>query len=110
MFAAVSRSACLVEPVFFWPDALEELHRRSVEPSHLARLKGFPANAEARALVERLREEVIGIFGELEATHLQVARTYRLKEAHDPVAWDILQALKSAVDPHHLMNPGALGL
>jgi FAD/FMN-containing dehydrogenase len=110
MFATVSRSACLVEPVFFWPDALEELHRRSVEPSHLARLKSFPANAKARALVERLREEVIGIFGDLEATHLQVARTYRLKDAHDPAAWDIIRALKSAVDPHHLMNPGALGL
>jgi len=110
MFAAASRSACLIEPVFFWPDALDEIHRRSVEPSHLARLKSFAANAEARALVERLRERIVALFSGLGATHLQVARTYRLKEAHDPGAWAIFRALKQAVDPKGLMNPGSLGL
>jgi FAD/FMN-containing dehydrogenase len=110
MFAGVSRSACLIEPVFFWPDASEEIHRRSVEPAHLARLKSFSANAEARALVERLRAAIVHLFSELGATHLQVARTYKLREAHDAGAWRILQALKQAVDPKNLMNPGSLGL
>ena len=31
MLAAVSRSTCLIEPVFFWPDALEDIHCRSLE-------------------------------------------------------------------------------
>jgi FAD/FMN-containing dehydrogenase len=110
MFAAVSRSACLVEPVFFWPDALDEIHRRSVEPAHLARLKGFAANAEARATVDQLRSAVVDLFADLGAVHVQVARTYKLKESHDPGAWRILQALKKAVDPNNLMNPGSLGL
>lgn len=110
MLAAVSRSTCLIEPVFFWPDALDELHRRSIEPDHLAKLACFPANAEARALVARLRGEVVAIFRALDATHLQIARTYPLKEALDPAAWDILRALKVAVDPANLMNPGSLGL
>jgi FAD/FMN-containing dehydrogenase len=110
MFAAVSRSACLIEPVFFWPDALEELHRRSLEPGHLAKLQAFPANQESRGLVERLRVSIVGIFGELGAAHVQIARTYKLKESHDPAAWELLRALKAAVDPRGLMNPGSLGL
>lgn len=110
MLAAVSRSACLIEPVFFWPDALEELHRRSLEPDHLAKLSRFPANEESRALVAKLRSGIIGIFRELDATHLQIARTYPLKDSLDPAAWEILRALKGAVDPGNLMNPGSLGL
>lgn len=110
MLAAVSRSACLIEPVFFWPDALEELHRRSVEPAHLSRLKRFAPNPQARALVERLRSAMIDIFADLGATHLQVGRTYPLERSHDPAAWDLLKAVKRAVDPHNRMNPGSLGL
>jgi FAD/FMN-containing dehydrogenase len=110
MLAAVSRSTCLIEPVFFWPDALEDIHCRSLEPDHLAKLKRFPANEASRALVGRLRTAIVGIFRELRATHLQVARTYPLKAASDPRAWEMLQAVKRTVDPQNLMNPGSLGL
>ena len=110
MLAAVSRSTCLVEPVFFWPDALEELHVRSLEPSHLAKLKRLPANPAARALVDRLRGEVIGVFQALGAAHLQVARSYPFKASHHPAAWAVLEAVKHSVDPKGLMNPGSLGL
>jgi FAD/FMN-containing dehydrogenase len=110
MLAAVSRSACLIEPVFFWPDAMNPLHRAAVEPDHLKKLKGFPEGLEARALVAELRAGIIAIFRSLEATHLQIARTYPLKASLDPAAWDILSALKRAVDPKGLMNPGSLGL
>lgn len=110
MLAAVSRSTCLIEPVFFWPDALEDIHCRSLEADHLAKLNRFPANAASRAVVDRLRAAIIGIFQDLEATHLQVARAYPLKEASDPHAWTLLKAIKQAVDPRGLMNPGSLGL
>lgn len=110
MLAAVSRSACLIEPVFFWPDAMNPLHRAAVEPDHLKKLKGFPEGPEARALVAELREGIIAIFRSLEATHVQIARTYPLKDSHDPAAWEMLSALKRVVDPTGLMNPGSLGL
>jgi len=110
MLAAVSRSTCLIEPVFFWPDALEQIHRRSLEPDHLAKLGRFEANSAARALVDKLRTALVGIFRELGATHLQIARTYPLKAASDPRAWEILEAVKRTVDPGNLMNPGSLGL
>jgi FAD/FMN-containing dehydrogenase len=110
MFLTVGRTGFLIEPVFFFPDSWGELHRRSVEPAHLARLKEAPANAEARALVDRLRQAVIDIFGALEAVHLQIGRTYPLKDRSDPAAWRVLEAVKEAVDPAGRMNPGALGL
>lgn len=110
MLAAVSRSTCLIEPVFFWPDALEDIHCRSLEPDHLAKLNRFPENPDSRALVVRLRGEIVRIFRDLEATHLQVARTYPLEEASDPRVWAMLRAVKQTVDPRGLMNPGSLGL
>ncbi len=96
--------------MFFWPDALNPLHRHAVEKAHLAKLKGFAANAESAALVERLRQKVVQVFQGLGATHLQIARTYPLQASHDAAAWGMLKALKREVDPRNLMNPGSLGL
>jgi FAD/FMN-containing dehydrogenase len=110
MFLTVATTGFLIEPVFYWPDALREIHRRSVEPAHFAKLKGFPVNAEARALVEKLRAAVIDIFGRAEGMHFQIGRTYPLKRDTDPRAWSILEAVKAHLDPDGRMNPGALGL
>ncbi len=110
MLAAVSPQTCLIEPVFFWPDALNPLHRHAVEAGHLAKLKGFPANAASTALVDRLRAGVIDAFQALGAVHLQIARAYPLAANHSPEAWAMLTALKQQVDPQGLMNPGSLGL
>ena len=110
MLAAVSPQTCLIEPVFFWPEGLNPLHRHAVEPGHLAKLKGFPANADSTALVARLRAGVIDTFQSLGAVHLQIARAYPLEPRHSPQGWSLLQALKQQVDPKRLMNPGSLGL
>jgi FAD/FMN-containing dehydrogenase len=110
MFLTVATTGFLIEPVFYWPDALREIHRRSVEPAHFAKLKGFPANAEARALVETLRAAVIDIFGDADGMHFQLGRTYPLKRDTDPRAWTILEAVQAHLDPEGRMNPGALGL
>ena len=110
MFLSVATTGILIEPVFYWPDATEELHRRSVQPAHLAKLTAYPANPAARALVERLRKGVIEIFATMGAMHFQIGRTYPLKAASDPRGWAILEAIKAAVDPEGRMNPGALGL
>ena len=110
MFAAASGNAALIEPVFFWPDALNPLHAHAVEPQHLARLKGFPADEPARALVVHLRSELIALFERMGAVHLQIARTYPLAASHDPAGWSLLTAVKQQLDPRGLMNPGSLGL
>lgn len=110
MLAAVSPQVCLIEPVFFWPDELNPLHRHAVEDAHLAKLKGFPANQASTALVHELRAAVVAEFQKLGAVHLQIARTYPLRQGHSAKTWGLLKELKDKVDPKGLMNPGSLGL
>lgn len=110
MFLTVGGTGFLIEPVFYFPDSWGELHRRSVEPGHLARLREAAPNPEARALVDRLRQGVIDVFGAVDGVHFQIGRTYPLRERSDPGAWAVLEAVKAAVDPEGRMNPGALGL
>ncbi|NVE95652.1 FAD-binding oxidoreductase [Altererythrobacter lutimaris] len=110
LIAATSRTSCLIEPVFFWPGEHNPFHKLAVEPDHMAKLQEQPDNPEANALVMELRRKVIDIFHARGAIHLQIARSYPLKESHQPEAWNILAALKHQVDPRGLMNPGSLGL
>jgi FAD/FMN-containing dehydrogenase len=110
MFLTVATTGFLIEPVFYWPDAQEAMHKRSVEPAHLAKLTDYPPNPEARALVDALRAKIIRIFGEQGGMHFQIGRTYPLKDRSDPRAWDLLEVVKAHLDPSGHMNPGALGL
>ncbi len=110
MFLLVGSTGFLIEPCFYWPDEQWAIHEHFIEPAHFAKLKGFPKNPEARALVEKLRSAVVDVFGQMGGIHFQIGRTYPLKERSDPRGWAILQAVKREVDPDGLMNPGALGL
>ena len=110
MFLTVGTTGFLVEPVFYFPDEIGELHRRSVEPQHLKKLKGFARNDEARTFVNQLRGELIAIFTAMEAVHMQIGRTYPLMERLPEPARQLLRAVKQTVDPEGRMNPGVLGL
>lgn len=110
MFAIAGTTGVLIEPVLFWPDAMGELHRASVEPEHLARLAGFAANPAARAVVEMLRGRLVDLFFERRAVHLQIGRTYRWLDSLDVPAAALMRAVKQHVDPRGLMNPGSMGL
>ncbi|MFC3581167.1 FAD-binding oxidoreductase [Sphingomonas hylomeconis] len=110
LFLTMGTTSFLLEPVFFWPDQLEQAHERAIEPAHYAKLTRFPANPEARALVETLRAGLLAIFASLEAGHFQIGRAYPLEQRSDPGAWEILKAIKQTVDPDRRMNPGSLGL
>jgi FAD/FMN-containing dehydrogenase len=110
MFLLVGNTGFLIEPCFYWPDEQWEIHEHFIEPAHFSKLQSFPANPEARALVEQLRMAVIDLFGRMDGIHFQIGRTYPLKNRNDPKAWALLQAIKTHLDPKGLMNPGALGL
>jgi FAD/FMN-containing dehydrogenase len=110
MFLLVGSTGFLIEPCFYWPDEQWDIHKRSIEPAHFAKLAVFAPNPPARALVEKLRQGVIDVFATVGGVHLQIGRTYPLKERSDPHAWAVLEAVKRQVDPKGLMNPGALGL
>jgi len=110
LLTTVLTNSTVIEPVFFWPDALSEIHRRTVEPRHLRRLRGFPENPAARAVVEEVRAALIRSFADLGAAHLQLGRSYPYRERLDRANWTLIQALKRQLDPSGRMNPGALGL
>ena len=110
LLATVHTNSTVLEPVFFWPDSLEEIHRRTVEPQHLRRVGGFPENLAARAAVQEIRTALIHLFADLGAAHLQLGKSYLYRDALRPANRKLIQALKRQLDPNGRLNPGALGL
>lgn len=110
LLATVSTNCFVIEPVFFWPDELFDMHCHYVEAEHLKRLQRHAPNPEARALVTQLKQALADLFREAGAVHLQVAKAYHYHDGlHDePLA--LISAIKKVVDPQGRMNPGALGL
>ncbi|MBY0420796.1 MAG: hypothetical protein K2Q06_00730, partial [Parvularculaceae bacterium] len=106
----LSTNAFLIEPVFYWPSALDALHVATLEPQHRARLKGFDNKPSATALVNDLRAAVARLFLEHGAAHFQIGKTYLYREGRKETAWCVVEALKAALDPARRINPGALGL
>ena len=110
LFATVSTNCFVVEPVFFWPDAMTEIHRDTIEPGVLKKLPGFKENPEARRAVAQVRDKLLEFFCETGAVHLQVGKAYPYKQGLKPASWELVRQLKNILDPGNRINPGALGL
>lgn len=106
----LSTNGFLIEPVFYWRSALDDIHRATVEPALLSRLKEFDKNPAAEALVAEARMAVVAIFRRYGAAHFQIGKTYPYKDLIGSPAWSLVEAMKSAVDPWRRVNPGALDL
>jgi FAD/FMN-containing dehydrogenase len=100
----------LIEPVFFWPEERFAIHDETVEPHYLKRLPKHDPNPGATGLVKTARARILDIFEKSGAAHFQIGRTYRYAQTRDPAQLALLRAVKSALDPRNLMNPGVLGL
>lgn len=110
LLATVSTHCSVIEPVIFWPDALEEIHRRSIDDSYLKHIGGFNQNLPARDAVIEIRRQLVEMFSNVGAVHLQLGKSYLYREGLQPRAYSLVQSLKQALDPSHRINPGALGL
>jgi D-lactate dehydrogenase (cytochrome) len=108
--AIVGASAFVIEPVFYWPAPRTLYYERTLDAATHARFTDFAPNPEAEALVLELRGRLTQLFLERGATHLQIGRTYRYREGLRPESLRLLEAVKRAVDPGGLVNPGVLGL
>jgi glycolate oxidase len=108
--AIVGSNAFVLEPVFYWPAPRTLYYERVLDEATRSRFANFPPNPEAEALVLELRGQLTRLFLERGATHLQIGRTYRYREGLRPEALRLLEAIKLAVDPRGVVNPGALGL
>ena len=110
LFTYADTDCFVIEPVFYWPDGLNALHRHSVEASVLRHTNAYPDNPAARAQVMRLRGEVVDTLASCGAVHLQIGRFYPYARDLGEAPLAVLRDLKRQLDPDGRMNPGALGL
>ncbi len=100
----------LLEPQFFWPDALSPFHLRAVTDAQRAQFADRPPNEDARARVHALRAALVEALALHGATHYQIGTYYPYLERIDPGQRSLIESFKRTVDPNNLMSPGALGL
>jgi len=110
LFATVSTNGFVLEPVFFTPDALAEIHEATVEAPVWKRLPRFDANPAAAAYTIELKEKVVALFKDMGGIHMQIGKAYPYRDGIEPQSWRIVEALKQALDPDRRVNPGSLGL
>jgi FAD/FMN-containing dehydrogenase len=96
------------EPVFHWFDTWLPVHERTARPEFLAGLSQPQPNPQARALVARLRGDLVALFAARGAASNQIGKTYPYFESLEPATAALLSKLKEAVDPGYAMNAGSL--
>ncbi len=110
LLATVSTNCFVIEPVFFTPDALTEIHCETVEQDVLKRMPGFDANPDAAKVTADVRQALIDLFCEIGGVHLQIGKAYPYREGLRPESWRVIEDVKKALDPKGRINPGSLGL
>jgi len=110
LLATVSTNGFVIEPVFFTPDALDEIHRATVEEGVLKKMPCFDPNPVASEVTAMVRKELIDLFCDAGGIHMQIGKSYPYREGLRPESWRLVEALKKTVDPEGRVNPGSLGL
>ena len=110
MFSPAAQVGFLYEIALYWPDSRNPYHETTLGADYLAGVRSFPANDASRAFVERLKGELVDLFQQHGAGHFQIGRAYPYQQRLSPPAGVLLRAIKAALDPRGLMNPGVLGL
>lgn len=99
-----------IEPQLYWADALSAYARAMAQPDQVRQFGATPANAAARELATRLREQLIATMDAAHAGHFQIGRTYAARPGVPDAARAAWPALKQKHDPDRIMNPGVLGI
>jgi glycolate oxidase len=109
MASPVNSSGFLYEVALYWPDARTPYHTTTLGAEWIAGLKDYPANAEAKAYANGLKEAIVALMQDYGAGHFQIGRAYPYQARLAPAARALVAGLKAQLDPKGLMNPGALG-
>lgn len=109
LLIAIDTHAFSFEPVFHWFDEWLPLHGHLPAPATLARLRRPEPQPGATALVHELRGELVKLFARHGAASNQLGKTYPYLSVLRPEPAALLGAVKAAVDPTGLVNPGGLG-
>ncbi|MFG6441518.1 FAD-binding oxidoreductase [Roseateles sp. LKC17W] len=110
MFSTVSSTGLLYEIALYWPEVPTAYHEAMLGREHLQQVSSHAANASASALTAVLKQDLIELYAEHGSAHFQIGRAYPYAPRLHPEALRMLRTLKASLDPHNLMNPGALGL
>ena len=103
-----SGSSWLIEPMFYWFDAITPLHAR-VLGEKAERFMNIPANTAARAVVCDLRDELALLLRQLGAVHSQLGKFYDFAGGLQQPTYELLTQIKNLLDSRHVLNPGNLG-
>jgi len=98
-----------LEPAFYWEDELYPIHTAVLGKAVTAPWHGRSENSAITDYVGGLRGELQDMFASLGGVSWQVGRDYPFREILEPDYYRALKDIKSALDPRHAINPGALG-
>ena len=110
IFTAIGPSSLLCEPVFYWPDSHTDYQRKMTSDFWSDNWQETPDNPEARELVAEIKDAIIDLQFKHGAAHIQIGKQYPYMRGRSEQSIKFLTALKSELDPDHIINPGALGL
>ncbi len=101
----------VIEPAVYWRDQLGEFRLSLIEPEFAAQWKGFGPEEARRQVALQIRDGLRDLFDKLGGLHLQIGKYYPYTSMmNNEVTPRVLRTLKDALDPDHLVNPGALEL
>ena len=101
----------VIEPSFYWHDELGEFRLSLIEEEFAKKWRAIPADEDTRRVVLGLRDELRDLYDSLGGCHLQLGKYYKYEEMmRDPRLWQVVNDIKSALDPERRVNPGSLGL
>jgi D-lactate dehydrogenase (cytochrome) len=110
MFMAMGTSAFLYELAFYWPGAPTAYHRHTLPHDYLAALPQRPDDAETADFMDALKRDLVALYATHGAIHFQLGKTYPFGSVIGADSLALIRAIKAALDPKGLMNPGALEL
>lgn len=110
LLIAIGQQAFSFEPVFHWHDEWLPLHEHMPRATTLAKLERPQPKASATALVAEMRADLVELFAQLGAASNQLGKTYPYQRVLHAETAALVGGIKATLDPHGLLNPGALDL